>query len=210
MVDGGTVFVVDDDPSIRAALERLVGSVGLRCETFATTDDYLTRSNSSTPGCLILDIRLPGPSGLELQTRLSRHGYHLPIIFLTAHGDIRTTVQAMKAGAVDFLSKPFHEQELLDSIRHAIEIDREGRRRHAERTRRREQYESLTPRERQVLALVVAGRLNKQIAAELKLSESTVKLHRAEGMQKMAAHSVAELVSIVSELAITAAPAESA
>lgn len=200
MSEAATVFVIDDDPSVRSALKRLVASVGLKCETFATSDEYLAQLNPSAPGCLIVDIRLPGLSGLELQERLGRDGYHPPIIFLTAHGDIRTTVRAMKGGAIEFFTKPFHEQELLDAIRHAIERDRDGRRQHAERTRRREQYESLTPRERQVLALVVTGHLNKQIAAELNLSESTVKLHRAEVMQKMEAHSLAELVSIAADI----------
>lgn len=209
MADTATVFVVDDDPSVRSALKRLVASVGLESETFATSDEYLARLDPSAPGCLIVDIRLPGLSGLELQEKLSRNGYHLPVIFLTAHGDIRTTVRAMKGGAIDFLTKPFHEQELLDAVRRAIELDREGRRKHAERTRRRERFESLTARERQVLALVVTGHLNKQIASELNLSESTVKLHRAEVMQKMEARSLAELVSIVADIDLLP-PAESA
>ena len=200
MADTATVFVIDDDPSIRSALQRLVASVGLNCETFATADEYLAQLNPAAPGCLIVDMRLPGLSGFELQEHLGRNGYHPPIIFLTAYGDIKTTVRAMKRGAVDFLTKPFHEQELLDAVRQSVERDREGRRKHAELTRRREQYKSLTPRERQVLALVVTGRLNKQIAADLNLSESTVKLHRGEVMQKMEAHSLAELVSIVAEL----------
>jgi FixJ family two-component response regulator len=208
MADAPTVFVIDDDPSIRSALKRLVASVGLACKTFATADEYLTALNPGASGCLIVDIRLPGLSGLELQEQLGGHGYHLPVIFLTAHGDIRTTVRAMKGGAMDFLTKPFHEQELLDAIRHAIESDREGRLKHAERTRRRERYESLTPRERQVLALVVTGHLNKQIAAELSLSESTVKLHHAEVMQKMEAHSLAELVSIVADVDMPASKAQ--
>jgi FixJ family two-component response regulator len=200
MAETATVFVIDDDPSIRSALQRLVASVGLNCETFATADEYLSQLNPDAPGCLIVDMRLPGLSGFDLQEHLGNNGYHPPIIFLTAYGDIKTTVRAMKRGAVDFLTKPFHEQELLDAIRQSVERDREGRRKHAELTRRREQYKSLTPRERQVLALVVTGRLNKQIAAELNLSESTVKLHRGEVMQKMEAHSLAELVSIVAEL----------
>jgi len=202
MSEAPTVFVIDDDPSIRSALERLVASVGLNCETFATADEYLAQMNPEAPGCLIVDMRLPGLNGFELQEHLNRNGYHPPIIFLTAYGDIKTTVRAMKRGAVDFLTKPFHEQELLDAIRQSVERDREGRRKHAELSRRRGQYQSLTPRERQVLALVVTGRLNKQIAADLNLSESTVKLHRGEVMQKMEAHSLAELVSIVADLEI--------
>ena len=202
MSEAPTVFVIDDDPSIRSALERLVASVGLNCQTFATADEYLAKMDPAAPGCLIVDMRLPGLNGFELQEHLNRDGYHPPIIFLTAYGDIKTTVRAMKHGAVDFLTKPFHEQELLDAIRQSVERDREGRRKHAELSRRQAQYKSLTPRERQVLALVVTGHLNKQIAAELNLSESTVKLHRGEVMQKMEAHSLAELVSIVADLEI--------
>lgn len=206
MSDAATVFVVDDDPSIRRALQRLVGSVGLNCETFASGDEFLQR-NPSEPGCLVLDLRMPRASGLDLQAQLAekRDGYCLPIIFLTGHGDIRTSVRAMKAGAVEFLTKPFHEQELLEAIQHAVDHDREARQKHAERLRRRRQYESLSPRERQVLALVVVGLLNKQIAAELNLSESTVKMHRAEAMQKMEVHSLAELVSIATELDLVSA-----
>jgi RNA polymerase sigma factor (sigma-70 family) len=204
MPDRGTVFVVDDDPSVRSALKRLVASVGLDCETFASADDYLNGQRPVSAACLVLDVRMPGASGLDLQDQLSREGYCPPIIFLTAHGDVRTSVRAMKAGAAEFLTKPFHEQELLEAIQHAIERDRDARRRHEERARRRKQHDSLSARERQVLTLVVAGLLNKQIAAELNLSESTVKLHRAEVMQKMEAHSLAELVSIASELDIVA------
>ena len=200
MSDSATVFVVDDDPSVRSALKRLVASVGLSCQTFMSADDFLRDGRPVAAGCLVLDVRMPGASGLDLQSQLARDGYCLPIIFLTAHGDVRTSVRAMKAGAVDFLTKPFHEQELLDAIQHAIERDREGRKKHEERLRRRRHYESLSARERQVLTMVVAGLLNKQIAAELNLAESTVKLHRAEVMQKMDAHSIAELVSIVSDL----------
>jgi len=205
-----TVFVVDDDPSVRSALKRLVASVGLDCETFASADEYIAARKPDASGCLIVDIRLPGLSGLELQEQLGRLGYHLPVIFLTGHGDIRTTVRAMRGGAVDVLAKPFHEQELLDAIRHAIEVDRDARQKHADRSRRQEQYESLTPRERQVLALVVSGHLNKQIAAELNLAESTVKLHRAEVMQKMNARSIAELVYTVADLAMDPRPQQSA
>ena len=201
MPEPATVFVVDDDASVRRALERLAASVGLVCETFASAEDFLRRSPTG-PGCLVLDLRMPKTSGLDLQAQLAEkhQGYCLPIIFLTAHGDVRTTVRAMKAGAVEFLTKPFHEQELLDAIQHAIARDRELRQKHEERRRRRRQYESLSPRERQVFALVVAGFLNKQIAAELNLSESTVKLHRAEVMLKMGAQSLAELVAIATEL----------
>jgi FixJ family two-component response regulator len=200
MSDQATVFVVDDDPSVRAALKRLVASVGLDCETFASADDYLQGQRAGAAGCLVLDVRMPGGSGIDLQARLARDGYCLPIIFLTAHGDVRTSVRAMKAGAAEFLTKPFHEEELLEAIQHAVERDRDERRKYDERIRRSRQYESLTSRERQVLGLVVLGLLNKQIASELNLSESTVKLHRAEVMRKMDAHSVAELVAIVSDV----------
>ena len=210
MSDSATVFVVDDDPSVRSALKRLVASVGLSCQTFMSADDFLRDEHPVAAGCLVLDVRMPGASGLDLQSQLARDGYCLPIIFLTAHGDVRTSVRAMKAGAVDFLTKPFHEQELLDAIQHAIERDREARKKHEERLRRRRHYESLSARERQVLTMVVAGLLNKQIAAELNLAESTVKLHRAEVMQKMDAHSIAELVAIVSDLDVRPSMTDSA
>ena len=205
MIDAGTVFVVDDDPSVRRALERLVGSVGLNCETFASAEEF-ARMEHSNPGCLVLDLRMPKTSGLDLLRQLNEGGYCLPVIFLTAYGDIRTSVAAMKAGAAEFLTKPFHEQELLDAIQHAIDRDREARRKHELRLQRRRQYESLSPRERQVLGLVVAGLLNKQIAGELNLSESTIKLHRAEVMQKMGARSVATLVAIAAELDLPEIP----
>ena len=194
------MFVVDDDPSIRVALKRLVESVGLSCETFESADSYLRRQQARTPGCLVLDVRMPGMSGLDLQAQLARDGYCLPIIFLTAHGDVRTSVRAMKAGAAEFLTKPFHEQELLEAIQHAIERDREEWAQYNDRIRHLQKYNALTARERQILARVVAGLLNKQIASELNVSESTVKLHRAEVMRKMDAHSLAELVAIVSDI----------
>jgi FixJ family two-component response regulator len=200
MPEGPTVFVIDDDPSVRVALKRLVESVGLNCETFESADSYLRAPQGHVPGCLVLDVRMPGMSGLDLQAHLARDGYCLPIIFLTAHGDVRTSVRAMKAGAVEFLTKPFHEQELLEAIQHAIERDREEWPKYDDRIRHTRQYNALTPRERQILERVVAGLLNKQIASELNVSESTVKLHRAEVMRKMDARSVAELVAIVSEI----------
>jgi FixJ family two-component response regulator len=200
MPDGPTVFVIDDDPSVRVALKRLVESVGLTCETFESADSYLRAQQGHAPGCLVLDVRMPGMSGLDLQAHLGRGGYCLPIIFLTAHGDVRTSVRAMKAGAVEFLTKPFHEQELLEAIQHAIERDREEWPRYDDRVRHTRQYNALTARERQILTRVVAGVLNKQIAGELNISESTVKLHRAEVMRKMDARSLAELVAIVSEI----------
>jgi RNA polymerase sigma factor (sigma-70 family) len=204
MSDPPTVFIVDDDASVRSALQRLVASVGLRCETFASADEFLGRKDPDGPGCLVLDVRMPGPSGLDLQDQLARSAYRLPIIFLTAHGDVRMSVRAMKAGAVEFLTKPFREQELLDAIRHAIERDRLARRDYAELLRLRELYETLTPRERQVMSLVIAGLPNKQIASDLAISEKTVKVHRGEVMQKMQARSLAALVSIARQLETTA------
>jgi len=205
MSDPETVFVVDDDPSVRRALERLVASVGLNCEAFASAEEFVRREHSR-PGCLVLDLRMPKTSGLDLLRQLNQGGYRLPVIFLTAYGDVRTSVAAMKGGAVEFLTKPFQEQELLDAIQHAIDRDREARKKHDERLRRKRQYESLSPRERQVLAHVVAGLLNKQIAGELNVSESTVKQHRAEMMQKMEARSLAELVALVTELDLNNTP----
>jgi FixJ family two-component response regulator len=202
MTEQSTVFVVDDDPSVRAALKRLTEAVGFRCETFDSTGEFLRRPAPEGPACLILDVRFPGASGLELQRQLTETPYHVPIIFLTAFADIRTTVRAMKGGAVEFLTKPFYEPELLDAIRHAIDKDRIGRRVYADQARVREHYERLTRRERQVLAGVLAGRLNKQIASDLFISEKTVKVHRAEVMQKMQAGSLAELVSLAGHLRI--------
>jgi len=197
------VFVVDDDASVRDSLRRLITSVGLKVEVFPNARAFLTGLRSDTPGCLVLDVRLPGLSGLDLQRELAETDAALPIIFLTGHGDIPMSVQAMKAGAVEFLTKPFRQQDLLDAIRGALERDRTMRTERRERTELRGRYASLTPRERDVMGRVVAGLLNKQIASELGTSEATVKEQRGHVMTKMRATSVAELVRIASRLGIS-------
>src|SRR5258705_6370899 len=195
------VFVIDDDPSMRGALEDLVGSVGLQVGAFASPQDFLQSKLPEVPGCLVLDVRLPGMSGLTFQKELARLGVALPIIFITGHGDIPMSVRAMKAGAVEFLTKPFHDQELLDAIHTAIERDRERRREAVLVAELRERYATLTARERQIMTLVVVGRANKQIAAELDLSEMTVKVHRGQVMRKMQAGCLPELVRMADRLA---------
>jgi len=197
------VFVVDDDASVRDSLRRLITSVGLKVEVFPNARAFLTGLRSDTPGCLVLDVRLPGLSGLDLQRELAETDATLPIIFLTGHGDIPMSVQAMKAGAVEFLTKPFRQQDLLDAIRGALERDRTIRTERRERAELRGRYASLTPRERDVMGRVVAGLLNKQIASELGTSEATVKEQRGHVMTKMRATSVAELVRIASRLGIS-------
>ena len=194
------VFVIDDDPSMRGALEDLVGSVGLQVRVFASPQDFLQSKLPEVPGCLVLDVRLPGMSGLTFQKELAKLGVALPVIFITGHGDIPMSVRALKAGAIEFLTKPFHDQELLDAIHAAIERDR-GRRREAVLVAElQERYARLTERERQTMTLVVIGRANKQIAAELNLSEMTVKVHRGQVMRKMHAGSLPELVRIADRL----------
>jgi len=188
------VYVIDDDPSMRAALEDLVGSIGLQVRAFASPQEFLESKQADSPGCLVLDIRLPGMSGLSFQKELVKAGLPLPVIFITGHGDIPMSVRAMKAGAVDFLTKPFHDQDLLDAIHAAIERDRDKRRENLLITELRKRYETLTERERHIMGFVVAGRPNKQIAAELDLSEMTVKVHRGQVMRKMKARSLPELV----------------
>jgi len=196
------VFVIDDDAAIREALQSLLRSVGLSVATFASAREFLTSQRPEVPACLVLDVRLPGLSGLDLQRELAAVEIDLPIIFITGHGDIPMTVQAMKAGAVEFLTKPFRDQDLLDAIAQALERDRGARARRAGLAELRERYEQLTPREREVMDLVVSGLLNKQIAAALGVSEITIKVHRGQVMQKMGAESVADLVRMADKLGI--------
>jgi RNA polymerase sigma factor (sigma-70 family) len=198
----GLVFVVDDDAAMRRSLEDLIRSVGLEVEGFSSAHEFLRRKRPEVPGCLVLDVRLPGLSGLDLQKRMIEATLEIPIVFVTGHGDIPMTVKAMKAGAVEFLTKPFRDQDLLDAIQQALERDRKAREQRVEIDERRRRVDSLTPRERDVLKLVVAGRLNKQIARQLGTSEATVKIHRHRVMEKMGANSLAELVRISERLEI--------
>src|SRR3989475_1827802 len=196
------VFVVDDDPSVRRAIQRLVESVGLQVELFGSAQEFLRSERPDAPSCLVLDIRLPGISGLDFQRQLAEANIHIPIIFITAHGDIPMTVRAMKAGAAEFLTKPFRSRGLLDAVRAAIERDRSAHKERAETGELRQRYEQLTPREREVMPLVAAGLLNKQVAGELATTERTIKFHRAHIMQKMGAESLADLVRMVEKLGV--------
>ena len=201
-----TVFIVDDDSSVREALGSLFRSVGLHVELFGSALEFLQGNRADVPGCLVLDVRLPGLSGLDFQTQLAASGIHLPIIFMTGHGDIPMTVRAMKAGAVEFLTKPFREQDMLDAVAAAIECDTRRRRDAEAISTLKSLFSTLTPREREVLAHVTSGLMNKQIAAALGLSEITVKIHRGNLMRKMGAKSLADLVRKAEALGIATPP----
>ena len=198
------VIIVDDDPSMRTMIRRLLDSVSLKSISFATPEEFLGTSPPDAPSCLVLDVQMPGLSGLDLQRELAKAGHQLPIVFMTGHGDIPMTVQAMKEGAVAFLTKPFRNQDMLDAVREALTLDREARQRRELLTDLRSRFESLTAREREVFALVAAGLLNKQIALQLGTTERTVKAHRGQMVQKMQAESVADLVRMADKLGIAA------
>ena len=196
------VFVVDDDPSVRRAIKVLLESVGLEVEVFGSANEFLPRRPANRASCLVLDVRLPGVSGLDFQRQLAEAKINIPIIFISAHGDVPMTVRAMKAGAIEFLTKPFRDQDLLDAVQVALERDRARRQREAEIATLRERFESLSPREREVVAMVVSGMLNKQTAAEIGTTENTVKVHRSRAMEKMQAQSLADLVKMIERLKI--------
>lgn len=198
-----TVFIIDDDRGMRQAIHDLVESVGLRAESFATGQEFLSRRHTGDPSCLVLDVRLPQMSGLDFQRRLAETGIQIPIIFITAHGDIPMSVRALKSGAVEFLTKPFRDQDLLDAIQQALQRDSAAREQQAEIRDVQERYKALTAREREVMNLVVSGMLNKQIASEIGASEATVKIHRGHVMQKMQAGSVVELVRMADKLKLS-------
>jgi FixJ family two-component response regulator len=198
-----TVFVIDDDRGMRRAVQDLVESVGLHAESFATAQEFLIKKRTSDPSCLVLDVRLPQMSGLDFQRRLAEIDVRIPIIFITAHGDIPMSVRALKSGAVEFLTKPFRDQDLLDAIQQALQRDRIAQEQEAEINDLRQRYQTLTMREREVMSLVVSGRLNKQVASEIGASEATVKIHRGNVMQKMQAGSIVELVRIADKLKLS-------
>jgi FixJ family two-component response regulator len=198
-------FIIDDDATVRESVADLLSSVGVAARTFGSTREFLDSTRPNSPGCIVLDVRLPGPSGLEFQSSLVRSGVDLPVIFITGHGDIPMSVRAMKSGAVEFLTKPLREQELLDAVHLGIERDRVRRRQAKLVAELRERLASLTAREQEVLPLVIRGRLSKQIAHELRLSENTVKVHRSQIMRKMSAASIVDLVRMAEHLGVSPA-----
>lgn len=202
------VFIIDDDISVREGISDLLRSVGLGVQTFASTQEFVNSKRPDAPGCIILDVRLPGRSGLELQQSLGQLGIRLPVIFISAHGDIPISVRAMKSGAMEFLTKPIHEQELLDAVQAGIERDRANRQDNALATELRARFDSLTSREREIMSLVVSGNLNKQIGFQTGLSEMTVKVHRSHVMQKMQAKSLVDLVRMADKLGVSAPKAK--
>jgi RNA polymerase sigma factor (sigma-70 family) len=206
MTRAPVVFVVDDDPSIRSSLKFLLSSVGLQVESFESAESFLQRKAPDAPSCLVLDVRLRGLSGLDFQRELAARNIRIPIVFVTGHGDIPMSVRAMKAGAIEFLTKPYRDQDLLDAVRIALERDRTRREQEKDLTDLRQRFESLTPREQEVISMVVSGMLNKQIAGELGTAENTVKVHRSRAMEKMNAQSVAELVKMIERLKSSGEP----
>ena len=207
MTVASLVFVVDDDASVRSSLKFLLNTVGLQAETFESAGGFLRRKPSDVPSCLVLDVRLPGLSGLDFQRELAARNIRIPIVFLTGHGDIPMSVRAMKAGAIEFLTKPFRDQDLLDAVRIGLDRDRARRKQDSEVAALRQRFDSLTSREQEVVSMVVAGMLNKQIAAELGTAESTVKVQRSRAMEKMQAASLAELIKMIEKVKV---PAEKA